>query len=293
MWQIDRRHTLDNIFLSKNGRVLMFRLIGVAARLAQQWHERSVIPRWPRHLPPTRFLLFLVMVFGALAILLNAQVRHAQLQTWTGLHGADGASLFSTADAPYFLHHAGLLNKGLGIDSYDGLRTFPNLTREETEPVAGSSLHSRPLLSVVIAHIASSADPAQLIASGNRAILLSAALTAVMIIICFGAAGYWMEGSVAAIGGGLSLAYLTRSSIGRIDTDQLNLGFMYLMFGLVVFAGRASSRFRCLIWCGIAGITAHLFMWWYGKPELIFMAAMALAWMLLCLQKNLVTAVTG
>jgi len=261
----------------------MFRLIGVAARPAQQWHERTVIPRWPRHLPPTRFLLFLVMVFGAVAILLNVHVRHAQLQLWTGLHGPDGASLFSTADAPYFLYHAGLLKKGLGVDSYDGIRSYPNLAKDEIGPVAGSpSLRSRPLLSVAIAHIASSADPAQLVASGNRAILLSAALTAVMIIVCFGAAGYWMEGSVAAIGGGLSLAYLTRSSIGRIDTDQLNLGFMYLMFGLVVFAGRASTRLRCLIWCGGAGITAHLFMWWYGKPELILMAALALVWMLLC-----------
>ena len=31
------------------------------------------------------------------------------------------------------------------------------------------------------------------------------------------------EGAVAGLGGGLSSAFLVRSSIGRIDTDQLNL----------------------------------------------------------------------
>ena len=70
-----------------------------------------------------------------------------------------------------------------------------------------------------------------------------------MITICFGAAGYWAEGAVAAIGGGLSSAYLVRSSIGRIDTDQLNLGFMYLIFGLVIFAGRAKSKATAVGWC--------------------------------------------
>ena len=60
-----------------------------------------------------------------------------------------------------------------------------------------------------------------------------------MITVCFGAAGYWAEGAIAGLGGGLSEAYIPRSSIGRIDTDQMNLGFMYLMFGLVMIAGRA------------------------------------------------------
>ena len=79
----------------------------------------------------------------------------------------------------------------------------------------------------------------------------------------------------------------------RIDTDQLNLGFMYLMFGLGVFAGRSKSRISSLAWCVAAGLTANLFMWWYGKPELIFVAAIALFWLLACLQRNLVTAVCG
>ena len=56
---------------------------------------------------------------------------------------------------------------------------------------------------------------------------------------------YWRPpadaNAAAAIGGGLSSAYLVRSSFGRIDTDQLNLGLMYLMFGLVMLSARSKK----------------------------------------------------
>ncbi|MEK9935708.1 MAG: hypothetical protein VW619_04685 [Rhodobiaceae bacterium] len=68
---------------------------------------------------------------------------------------------------------------------------------------------------------------------------------------------------------------------------------MYLMFGLLTFAGLAKSRISSLAWCVAAGLTANLFMWWYGKAELVFVAAVALGWILVCLQRNLVTAVCG
>ena len=58
-----------------------------------------------------------------------------------------------------------------------------------------------------------------------------------MIAFAFGVAGYWLEGAVAALGGGLSFTYRSRSAARRIDTDQLNLGFFYLLFGLAFWAG--------------------------------------------------------
>ena len=105
-----------------------------------------------------------------------------------------------------------------------------------------------------------------------------------------GAAGYWIEGGVAAIGGGLCSTYLVRSSIGRIDTDQLNLGFMYLMFGLIIFAGRARTRAHALGWCVAGGLTANLFMWWY-EPILIITTASHSPH--LPAQRNVLTVVLG
>ena len=68
---------------------------------------------------------------------------------------------------------------------------------------------------------------------------------------------------------------------------------MYLIFGLVVFAGRATSRLWCFGWCLAAGLSANLFMWWYGKFELIIVAAIALVWLLACLQRNIWTVIAG
>ena len=271
----------------------MSRWVNSTAEQLGKWHQQTVVARWPYTPVMTRWLLLAFMILATLATVLNMQVRYAQYQAWQTFYGTEEALLFSTTDAPYFLRHAGSIKNGETINEHDSIRSFPNLTNKLTNLPADTSLRSRPLLSVALAYVTDSANPARLLTYANKAILLTSALTALMIVTCFGAAGYWLEGCAAALGGGLSMAYLARSSIGRIDTDQLNLGFMYLMFGLVVFAGRASSRFRCLIWCGIAGITAHLFMWWYGKPELILMAAIALVWLLLSLQRNLITTVSG
>ena len=61
-------------------------------------------------------------------------------------------------------------------------------------------------------------------------------MTTLSVILAFGATGYWLEACVAAIGGGLSASYLVRSSAGRIDTDQLNLAFVYLLLSMCVLA---------------------------------------------------------
>ena len=129
-----------------------------------------------------------------------------------------------------------------------------------------------PLLSSIIYWLSDNDSPEALLKTGNAIIPVTAAITALAITLCFGATGYWLEGSVAAVGGGLSMAYLQRSSIGRIDTDQLNLGFFYLLFGLAIWAGRAKKWQIGLGITILAGLTARLFMEWYGKSELIWMS---------------------
>ena len=149
-----------------------------------------------------------------------------------------------------------------------------------------------PLLSSLIHWLADNDSPQTLLETGNKMIPITAAITALAIILCFGATGYWLEGSVAAIGGGLSMAYLQRSSIGRIDTDQLNLGFFYLLFGLAIWAGRAKNWQVSLGVTILAGLIARLFMEWYDKPVLIWISLFALFWMLLVCGRDWRRAVT-
>ena len=205
------------------------------------------------------------LILVALAISANVYIRHTQLQIWQSTNSSSqifDSPTFSTADAPYFLSHAVTIRRSESVASFNSGRIYPNNLQAASEKKENSTLRVHPLLSVLIAGFAESDEPASLLTVGNLGLLPTSALTALAITVCFGAAGYWAQGAIASLGGGLSAAYLVRSSVGRIDTDQLNLGFMYLMFGLVIFAGLAKSRIASLAWCVAAGITANLFMWW-------------------------------
>jgi dolichyl-diphosphooligosaccharide--protein glycosyltransferase len=61
---------------------------------------------------------------------------------------------------------------------------------------------------------------------------------------------------------------------------------MYLMFGLVMMSARSRTMLATMLWCIAAGATASIFMAWYGKPELIWMALAAYFWLLIILQRN-------
>jgi len=181
-------------------------------------------------------------------------------------------------DAGYFLGIAQSLKRQQTTDDFFARRSFPD-GQKPADNAAKTQPAPTPLLSKIIYWLAADDSPKALLQAGNQMIPITAALTAMAIIICFGATGYWLEGGIAAVGGRLSMAYLQRSSIGRIDTDQLNLGFSYLLFGLAIWAGRAKHWASGLAVTIMAGLTARLFMDWYGKSELIWMAFFALFWM--------------
>ena len=233
-------------------------------------HFSRVAKYWLGPEPRSNLFLFFAVLLIALSAMANVHVRHSQQQTWKSEGPATqifGTSSFSTADAPYFLRQSAIALRDDQATTFNAIRSFPNKIPNKIEVPAEhghpGGPRDVPLLSFLIASFAGDDEPAGLLATGNMGLLFSSALTAMAIAICFGAPGYWAQGAIAGLGGGLSAAYLARSSIGRIDTDQLNLGFMYLMFGLVVFAGRASSRLWCLGWCVVAGDgqSFHVVVW--------------------------------
>ena len=246
---------------------------------------------WLRPPQISRHSLGVVLVMLAIAVIGNTLVRGQQLSEWHAVSESlffNNESMFSTADAPYFLGHAKSIHVGETLEDFDTKRLYPNLAIADPENKAGHSLRARPLLSVLLSRTYDFMEGSDLVTSANLMILITAAATALMIATCFGAAGYWLEGTVASLGGGLSAAYLMRSSIGRIDTDQLNLGFLYLLFGLTIFAGRASSFSQRLAWSIGAGVCANIFYWWYSKTELIVIVAAALLWVFLCFRRGVI-----
>ena len=257
-------------------------LNSLTRRLDQlQLQHRSLTDRSWLALPSGRTYLILIIMLSLAAAFANFHVRNQQFTHWEShpeQFFAGNTPLFSTMDTGYFLGIAQSLSRQKTTNDFFARRSFPD-GKKYAENAPNRTSAKPPLLSSVIHWLADNDSPQALLEVGNAIIPVTAAITALAIILCFGATGYWLEGSVAAVGGGLSMAYLQRSSIGRIDTDQLNLGFFYLLFGLAIWAGRAKKWQIGLGITILAGLTARLFMEWYGKSELIWMSLFALFWM--------------
>lgn len=255
----------------------------------EAWHRARFMKPWLGPLAITRTLVLVAILMALLTVFANVKLRYDQGQVWKAnpeITEIAGSMSFSTADAPYFLAHAANAKKGLSPEAFALKRNYPNALKDQQLPVNDPAHTKLPLLSNLIALMSSSSTPGDLLTAAHRLLIISSGITALFIIIAFGAAGYWFEGTVAAMGGGLSSAYLVRSSFGRIDTDQLNLGLMYLLFGLVLFSARSKTVFWTFFWCVFAGLTAKIFMSWYGKPELIWLAMISYCWLLMVLKRN-------
>ena len=246
------------------------------------WHKRIFQNPWFTQ-KTTIMTIVISLILCVSASYMNFQARHINWETWNQdkeQFFVGDIPLFTTMDAGFFLGIAGYLKSGKTFEEFQNLRVFP-LNQENTEN-SKLSEQSVPLLSEIIAYLASDTSPESLLVAANKMIPYTAVITVIAIFTAFAVTGYWLEASVAAAGGGLSIAYYWRSSIGRIDTDQLNLGFFYFLFAMVFCASKAKNMMYGLLFTTIAGVTANFFMRWYGKSELVIMAALALFW-LLCL----------
>jgi len=242
------------------------------------WHGRLIDRHW-LSVPKGRIYGIACALLVGLAVLASAHMRVWQYGEWQKAGGttyAGDVTAFSTTDAPYFLLIAKEINDHDSSESYARLRNFPdNLGRN----AADRSLRNEPLLSVIISQLAADNSLQSLFAAAHQMLPVTAALTALAVALAFGAAGFWAEGAIAGLGSTLSFAYLSRTAAGRIDTDQLNLFFIYLITALLVWAGRARSLRVALALCLGAGLVTHFFDWWWPKPILNWAFLGGLLWL--------------
>lgn len=255
------------------------------------WHARLTDESWLQPLKPTRWIIILIVLTSIIAAGMNGYVRYWQYEVWEQnkqlFYLDDGTPLFTTTDAPYFVGVAQAIKRDGNFQIFNEMRQYPRIRDSYKENLPNSNLRDAPLLSVVLSLMASDSSPKALLEVGHRLIPITAVLTALMVVFAFGAAGYWLEGSIAAAGGGLSLAYLQRSGAGRIDTDQLNLGFFYLMIGLVIWAARVKSYRDSLVLAALAGAVFWLFDWWYTKPLFGWIFFIGFIWLSLACRRDM------
>ena len=243
-------------------------------------HSRLTERHWLQPLKGRVF--FLIAILAALiAVIANSSVRQSQLSVWNenpSFYYLGDLPLFSTTDASYFLANARALKQGETSASIEAKRLYPNRV-SRIEEADAETMRDKPLLSVIIAALSPSAERRDILTTAHALIPITAGITALAIVFALGITGYWLEASVAAIGGGLSASYLIRSSAGRIDTDQLNLAFFYFLIGLVVVAARSKSLRLAILFTALAALTGQLFLWWYNHTEFLLAALVALLWL--------------
>ena len=187
---------------------------------AQAWHNSLTDKPWLLPLSG-RWYLLVVIIATSIAVYMNYYVRAAQYDVWQQNPEIfaldDGTKLFTTTDAPYFVGLAQSIKRDGDHQTFDAKRSFPTNKNDIEASQRPSSIFDAPLLSFLIATVASDYNPKALLEAANWMIPVTAILTALFIVFAFGSVGYWLEGALAAAGGGLSLAYMSRSGAGPAE----------------------------------------------------------------------------
>jgi undecaprenyl-diphosphooligosaccharide---protein glycotransferase len=234
------------------------------------------------------------LFIGALlaCFVVSAAVRYQQFEKWKETPAAYFAGerpMMTTLDAPYWLRLAREYNeKSYGLKQ--GIRNYPESTDtirkmsvnksnrplKYNDPNHYSSNYSSfygtkevsyrdiPLLSFLIAHIVPFFSYNYYLA-GTLLLPLLASLFILPMGYYFFRIGIPLSGLLGGLIGTFAGGYFMRSSIGRIDTDMLNLFFPAMTGLLILLAGKAKTERNVLLYSLGTGLSLFLFQWWYQK----------------------------
>ncbi|MEC7563021.1 MAG: STT3 domain-containing protein, partial [SAR324 cluster bacterium] len=187
--------------------------------------------------------------------------------------------MMTTLDAPYWLRMAREYNEG--IYGKDELRNYPSGSIEFSEKqndripdefrtvkrTEEKVIRYRdvPMLSFLIAKLVPFFGGNYYLA-GTLIIPWLASLFMIPLGIYFYRIGFPSAGLLGGLVATFCSEYFTRSSIGRIDTDMLNLFFPVLASLFILEAYQSKTYKNVLLFSALAGLALFLFGWWYNKP---------------------------
>jgi hypothetical protein len=236
------------------------------------------------------FLFAGVLLF---CFFISVGVRYKQFETWKTNPSAffvGERPMMTTLDAPYWLRWAREINEGTygqkgALGQYPSrTKTFiersvsykfidqPNISINSTSDAKSSPTNnsevlflSGPLISRIIAILVPFFNYNYYL-TGTLVIPVMASLFILPLGIYFFRIGAPSSGLLGGLIGTFSSAYYMRSSIGRIDTDMLNLFFPILTALFILLASGAIKERYVLLYSAIAGLSLFMFNWWYPKP---------------------------
>jgi dolichyl-diphosphooligosaccharide--protein glycosyltransferase len=217
------------------------------------------------------FILFLICLFAVYASITAS--RYYQLvkgwDTYRSVYYLDNTPMVTTVDAFRWVHYAeDLLDKNYDTSQKDPLMYYPD-GAERMKPF--------PLLSFFLILVSGLKD-INLFEAGIRLIPFLAGLFVFPLAFFFYRLGYPAAGLLGGITGGFSATYFNRSTAGRIDTDSLNLFFLFLTPLLILLTAERKNRNHLFALAALTGLSQLFFQFWYHHAMfiLIFLFIFAL-----------------
>ena len=161
--------------------------------------------------------------------------------------------MMTTLDSYYWLRWARAYQEGRDFGRNDSLRGYPDNRHKRPDSV--------PPISYLITETASILDTSHY----KAGLILTSALSGLFIFplaIYFFLIGYPLAGLLGGVIGAVSLEYLIRTGIGRVDTDVLMLFFPFLASLLILCASKSYTLFSRLAFSGMAGGAIYLLFLW-------------------------------
>ncbi|MGA1846357.1 hypothetical protein [Deferribacter abyssi] len=207
-----------------------------------------------------RRMLFLFLLLVVTVFFYSVFVRYNQYSEWKknkDLYFVENYPAMTTLDAYYWLRYAKEHDRGVYYKSdNDTLRYYPD-SQKRPKPV--------PMLSFLVAKF-SSFTGGNYYYAGLFLIPILASLFIIPFSVYFYFAGFPFAGLVGSFVGTFSYMYFVRSSIGRVDTDLLNIFFPALASLFIYLAGKTENDKKTYIFVALSGFTMFLFYWWYYHP---------------------------
>jgi dolichyl-diphosphooligosaccharide--protein glycosyltransferase len=225
-----------------------------------------------RGAPASRLALWLGLGVVIACAVYATHSRLAQRAAWHAdpqQYIASGVPMMTTLDAYYSLRLARLHAAGqfvawgpVPVRHYSRPEEGdPNTWYDQREPKA------LPLLSRVLAG-------ASILFQGDidqTALVLSPLLSSLFMVPLFWYCwrlGVPAAGLMGGLVGTFCLEYYRRTSVGWVDTDCLNLFFLWTVSSLILAMHREQRRQTLLLLAAAAGAALYAFDLWYGKPVL-------------------------
>lgn len=201
--------------------------------------------------------VFIVITLAAFFISVNS--RYEQLRTYNTdkykpYYYSGETPIMSTLDAYKFIRHAKENREGI----YDPSKPDPQIFYPDGSPYP----NPLPLLSFALDHLSRLTGQDMYVTAVNMIPWLSSFFI-LAVAIYFYLAGYPAAGVAAGLITSFAPIFYGRTSMGRFDTDGLNMFFLFTASIFLLLASRSKTNIKQYIYSALLGITVFLFYRFY------------------------------